>query len=104
MLTTILEPLKKWLQSNFELINNFDMTTRLKILGIIISDRIKNQIEIDSILLHANLYIHICRKEQFQISYMSFVKYLKHKALIEKLSHKQNVLTVTAMNEIDSIL
>ena len=80
------------------------MTTRLKILGIITSDRIKHQVEIDFILLHATQFIHICRKEEFPIPFTSFLIYLKHKVLIKKLSHKQNVLTVTAMNEIDSVL
>ena len=96
--------LTNWLKLNFEHDINFDVTTRLKILGVITSDRIKNQLELDFILLHAKLYIHICRKEEFPISFISFLKYLKHEVLIEKLSNKRNVPTVTAMNEIESVL
>ena len=98
------ELFESWFNQNFPLRNNFVLTNRMKLLGLVATDRIENELEIDFILLHAKLYILICRKKGWRVSFIFFLRYLKHEMLIEKLCHKLSFQKQAAMDEIESIL
>ena len=93
-----------WLKRIFKLKNSFVLTKRMKLLGLIDNDRINEHFEIDFILLHIKLFIHKCRVQNWKISFIMFLKYLKHEIIIEKLCHVNNIKNLAAIENIENVI
>ena len=92
--------LEQWFKQNIVQNEKSFISKRIKLLGTLPVDNIKEHIILDYILLHGKLYLYKCHRQNWRLSFIILLQYIRNEITIETLIAKTNSKLMNVLNYI----